>query len=109
MYSFFYYSEGGKHTHKPNYFPVHNGLSVTGDGASDSHSPDPASPMTCVPAIDLPTIKEATGNFSAIDLPTIKEVTGNFSDANKVVEGGFSVVYKVLIFSSTYELAFFTR
>lgn len=94
MYSFFYYSEGGKHTHKPNYFPVHNGMSVTGDGASDSHSPDLASPMTCVPATDLPTIKEATGNFS---------------DANKVVEGGFSVVYKVLIFSCTYELAFFTR
>ncbi|KAI5010018.1 hypothetical protein ZWY2020_012155 [Hordeum vulgare] len=58
---------------------VHNGLRVTAGGTSDSHSPDPASPMTSVPTIDLPAIKEATGNFS---------------DANKVVEEGFSVVYK---------------
>ncbi|XP_037482510.1 receptor-like serine/threonine-protein kinase SD1-8, partial [Triticum dicoccoides] len=56
---------------------VHNGLRVT--GGSDSHSPNPASPMTSVPTIDLHTIIEATGSFS---------------DANKVVEEGFSVVYK---------------
>lgn len=42
--------------------------------------------------------KKKTQNLPLIDFGTIKHATNNFSSENKLGEGGFGVVYKVMIF-----------
>ena len=43
-------------------------------------------------------IEESNSDFMLFDFTQIKEATSNFSEANKLGEGGFGSVYKVIIF-----------
>lgn len=46
---------------------------------------------------------ESSFNF---DFPTIKAATDNFSIANKLGQGGFGAVYKVILFLLQFLLSF---
>ena len=48
--------------------------------------------MDCTVGNDITTIESLQYDFS-----TIEVATNNFSDSNKLGEGGFGVVYKVLL------------
>uniref|UniRef100_A0A453D3E6 non-specific serine/threonine protein kinase n=1 Tax=Aegilops tauschii subsp. strangulata TaxID=200361 RepID=A0A453D3E6_AEGTS len=65
---------------------VHNAPRVVDNVAPDSHPPNLALLTTSFPAVGLPAVVQATGNFS---------------EANIIGKGGFSVIYKVLIISCT--------
>ena len=51
--------------------------------------------LTCSTCEAVDEIRSTTESLQ-FDFPTIRVATENFSDANKLGEGGFGVVYKVI-------------